>query len=261
MIPFFECVEVSLDGAVGYLRLNRPTALNACNVPLMDEVIAASKWFNEQEQVKVVVVSGAGKAFCAGFDLRTLAASTAEQVRSAFDRGLKMAHALSSMRPVTVAAIQGHCIGGGVVLAAACDLRYAAADTQFQLPETELGIPLAWGGVPGLVRDLGPAVAMELILLCQRVDAERMRQIGFLNGVTGADELGAHVANVTSILAVRSQLVLRSTKKQVIAAKNQLANTASAFLETHLVHSAMTDEESLACRKAYLDKTLKRVGQ
>ncbi|MDO5623594.1 MAG: enoyl-CoA hydratase/isomerase family protein [Pseudomonadota bacterium] len=261
MTPSFECVEVGLDGAVGHLRLNRPSALNACNVPLMDEVIAASKWFNEQEQAKVVIVSGSGKAFCAGFDLRTLAGSTAGQIRSAFDRGLKMAQSLSLMRPVTVAAIHGHCIGGGVVVAAACDFRYAAADATFQLPETELGIPLAWGSIPWLVRELGPAKAMEFVLLCKRVEAARMHAAGFLNDVTEAARLDAHVAGVASALAARSRLVLEGTKRQVIAATNEMAHNASAFLESHLVHSAMLDEESMAHRHAYLEKVLKTARQ
>ena len=256
MIPSYECVRVRVDGPTGTLQLNRPSVLNACNEQLMNDVIAAAAWFNRQEQVKVVVVSGAGAAFCTGFDLRAFQNNSAERVRSAVDLGLRMVEAVSSMNAVTIAAIHGHCIGGGVVLACACDFRYAAAGTQFHLPETELGVPLAWGGMPWLVREVGPAMAMEFALLCRKVGAERMKDSGFLNGVVEGGELDSHVSAMAAELGKRSSLVLRITKKQVIAAKNQLATTSYAFLDAHVFFSALSDEESVASREAYISAKL-----
>src|SRR5690606_19166115 len=101
--------------------------------------------------------------------------------REAADAGRRAADALEAMRPVTVARIHGHCVGGAVVLAAACDLRVAAASTRFAIPEVDLGIPLAWGGIPRLVREIGPALTKELVMTCRPFGADEAKAAGLLN--------------------------------------------------------------------------------
>ena len=82
--------------------------------------------------------------------------------------GLRMADAIEQMHAVTIARIQGYAVGGGVVLAAVCDLRVAAEDAVFFIPEVDLGLPLAWGGIPRLVREIGPALTKDLVMTCRR---------------------------------------------------------------------------------------------
>ena len=96
------------------------------------------------DDVKVVIISGAGRAFSAGADLASFGGPADTLPRAAADAGRRMAEAIEGMEAATIAAVHGHCVGGGVVLAGACDLRIAAESTRFSIPEVDLGIPLAW---------------------------------------------------------------------------------------------------------------------
>lgn len=253
-------VVVNVNGPVGTLTLNRPQALNAFDRILMEDIIAAARWFDTQEEVKVVIVQGEGRAFCAGFDLQHFSSlASPNAVREVVALGRPLADAVARMRATTIAAVHGHCVGGGVVLATACDFRYASVDARFHLPETALGIPLAWGGVPWLVREIGPMRAMEFVLLCERIDAATAADMGLLNAVLPSREaLLQQVRNTADTLARRSRLVLEATKQQVSAARDELAANHYSFCDAYLLHSAFTDEESRQSRLDYLDGLTKR---
>ena len=180
--PTFDYLEVACDGRRATLTLNRPERLNALSAAVMAEVVAAADWFDHQPDLRVVVVAGAGRAFCAGFDIDTFAETAGPPPaggRTAADAGRIMADALEAMAPVAVARLHGHVVGGGVVLAAACDLRVASDATIFSIPEADLGIPLAWGGIPRLVREIGPALTKELVMTCRPFDAAEAAAAGF----------------------------------------------------------------------------------
>jgi enoyl-CoA hydratase/carnithine racemase len=153
----FETIVAKVEGPLGRLTLNRPERLNALGATVMRELTEAAGWFDRQPEVRVVIVSGAGRAFSAGADLKDsplarAPASTWIERREAGQIGLRMADAIEQMRAVTIAQVPGYAVGGGVVLVAACDLRVVAEDAAFFIPEIDLGIPLAWGGIPRLVR-------------------------------------------------------------------------------------------------------------
>ncbi len=255
-----DSVIVEAEGAIGTMTLNRPDALNAFNRELMEDIIAATRWFNDRPEVKVVVVRGSGSSFCAGFDLQYFSSlASPEAVRDVVALGRPLADAVARMRATTIASVHGHCVGGGVVLAAACDFRYASADALFHLPETALGIPLAWGGIPWLVREMGPLRAAEFVLLCERLSAQRVESLGLLNAVLGSkDQLDEHVSRIADTLAQRSRLVLETTKQQIHAAREELAANHYSFCDAHILHSAFTDEESSECRSSYLAALAKR---
>ena len=89
-----------------------------------------------------------------------------------------MADAIEQMRATTIVRLHGHIVGGGVVLASACDMRVAAEDARFSIPEIELGIPLAWGGIPRLVREIGPAMTKELVMTCRPFTSQEAKALG-----------------------------------------------------------------------------------
>ena len=124
MAPDFETLRVSTEGTLGSITLARPKSLNALSRRTLQDLAGAARWFAEQRDVRVVVVSGEGRSFSAGFDLNDFANPDANfGVRETADLGRIMAESVTAMPQITVAAIQGHCIGGGLVLAASCDLR------------------------------------------------------------------------------------------------------------------------------------------
>src|SRR5690349_13875597 len=112
-----EMVKASADGAVGEILLDRPEKLNALSPEALAELIAAAEWFDARDEVKAVVVRGAGRAFCGGADLGRIDAGggSSEAIRESVDLGRRMADAIAGMRALTVAAIHGHCVGGGLV--------------------------------------------------------------------------------------------------------------------------------------------------
>jgi enoyl-CoA hydratase/carnithine racemase len=251
----FETLRTDVDGAVGRLTLTRPDRLNALSRLTLAELAAAAGWFDGQPDVRVVVVGGEGRAFSAGFDLTDF--TTVDQDRSpreAADLGRLMAEAVTGMRALTVAAIQGWCVGGGLVLAASCDLRVAAASARFSIPEVDLGIPLAWGGIPRLVRELGPAVTKELVLTCRPFDADEARALRFLNRVVADADLAAAVDELATSLAAKPAYALRATKLAVHAATEALVPTGFAWNDADVLQTALRDAESREAGRRYLDQ-------
>lgn len=251
--PAFNTIEITLDGVVGHLRLNRPATRNAFNRQMMQDIIDGARWLNGQADIKVVVFAGNGPGFCSGFDLGNFSSSASpEEVRSIVSLGSELTDVILHMRAITIASVHGHCIGGGVVLAAACDFRYASEDASFMLPEAALGIPLAWGGIPLLVRELGPLMATEFTLLCEFMPADRALRLGMLNDVVPRKMLEDRVGRSIETLVLRSSLVLEATKQQIMAARESLVSSANAFADAHLLYSGLRDEASRDARLAYL---------
>jgi enoyl-CoA hydratase/carnithine racemase len=248
-------LRVGLDGSVGRIVLARPAKLNALNRALLEELARAAAWFDQQSNAKVVVISGEGKAFSAGFDLSDPSWSEPGPPERSAVVGRAMAEAIGSMRALTIASIHGHCIGGAVVLASACDLRVVSAGATFRIPEVDLGIPLFWTGVPRLTRELGPALAKELILTGRSFDASEARTMRFANRVVADDELEHHTTALAAELASKSALVLRMTKRQVEAAAPAVPPTVEGpDRDVADLAEAFADDESREIAAAYLQR-------
>lgn len=244
--------ELEPSGRIGRLTLEQPDKLNPLGTRCLAELAEAAHWFDTTD-ASIVIVSGRGRAFSAGFDLREFASDGPEvPPRAQADLGRLMAEAMDRMRALTIAAIAGPCIGGGLVLAGCCDLRVAADDTRFAIPEVDLGIPLAWGGIPRLIRELPAAVVRELVLTCRPFDAVEARSLGFLNRVVARDELQATVDELAASLAAKAPSVVRATKRQVIEALDEVASTRGSWADADLLGAAMADPEARDAARAYL---------
>lgn len=250
-------ITVAVDGPRATVTLNRPDKLNPLGPDTLTELIEAARWLDLQRDVCVVVIAGAGRAFTAGADLLAFGAGGeaggAVGTREGADLGRQMADALEAMRAVTIARIHGHCVGGGVVLASACDLRVAAAGTRFAIPELELGIPLTWGGVPRLVREIGPSMTKELVMTCRPFDADEAKAIGLVNRVVPADDVEAEVDRMVDVLAARSPFTLEATKRRVDAISEAMVGTAGAWGDADAMVTALRDPASRAAATRYLE--------
>lgn len=251
--PSFSSLSLRIDGEIGWLGLDRPDTLNAFDMAMIADITAAADWFDAHDRVKVVIVHSTGRAFSSGFHLDQFRNADAAAVARNVDAGRRMIDRLERIRPLTVCAANGHCIGGGLILLLACDFRYAATDFSCLLPETHLGIPLPWGGVPRLMREVGPARAAEIVLLGDRIGARELREFGVLNGVVDPDLLLSRVEEVAGRLAGHSRFVLETTRNQLRTAKEHMAATDTALPEEHAVRIGMEDPESDAVRKRRLD--------
>jgi enoyl-CoA hydratase/carnithine racemase len=253
-----ETLEVGREGPRGWIRLNRPDKLNPLGGRTLHELITAAAWASQEEGLKVVVVSGSGRAFSSGAELGTFRSGASaggadsSGAREAADLGRRMVEAVESIRAVTVASIRGHCVGGGVLLAAACDLRWAEAGTRFAIPELDLGIPLAWGGIPRLVREIGPALTKELVMTCRPFDAEEAARIGLVNRVLPAGELDAGVESLVGELVAKSAYTLSATKAHVNAVTAQMVGVDRSWADADGLVVAQRDPDSRAVAENYL---------
>jgi len=252
-MPDFQTLSVDVADRIGRLTLTQPDKLNPLGTVPLAEIATAAAWFDTTDAV-VVVVTGEGRAFSSGFDLREFAGTGDDgmSARDQADLGRLMAEAMERMQALTIAAIKGPCVGGGVVLAGVCDLRVAADDTIFRIPEVDLGIPLAWGGIPRLVREIGPALTRELVLTCRPFDAEEARSVGFVNRVVPRADLETAVDELATSLATKAPSVVRATKRQVNAALEDVASTVGAWSDADLLGAAMADPEARDAARRYL---------
>ena len=250
--PRFELLRLDIDGGIGRLTLTRPARLNALSPALMQEIIAASRWLATLSDLRILVLGGEGRAFCAGFDLDAMRGAQRPIDREATDLGRRMIEAFEAIPAITLAAVHGHCIGGGVLLAAACDLRIAADDARFCIPEMEIGIPLGWGGVPRLIRLLGPTVAMELVLDCNAFDAAQALAWRFVNRVVPAAELDAQGLAWAQRLAQRPLNALRTTKQRFSVAADGLCSGAGSEADADALLAAYRDTETQTMQRRYI---------
>jgi enoyl-CoA hydratase/carnithine racemase len=250
--PSFETLTATADGRIGRLTLNRPAKLNPLGPLTLEELVRAAHWFDEQRDVRVVIVRGAGRAFSAGADLAVFGGAPTRPPREAADLGRQMADALEGMRALAIAAIHGWCVGGAVVLAAACDIRIAAEDARFSIPEVDLGIPLAWGGIPRLVREIGPALTKELVLTCRPFDAHEAKASGFLNRVVPPAALDGEVEALARSLADKAALTLEATKRHVNAVTAQMVGIDRSWSDADGLAAALQDPECLEAARRYL---------
>jgi enoyl-CoA hydratase/carnithine racemase len=256
----FTTIEVDSEGMVGHITLNRPDKLNPLSTTTLLELVGAAAHFDAQPEVTAVVVGGRGRAFSAGADLSAFSGENtgAARQREAADAGRQMADAIESMRAVTVARIHGHCVGGGVVLAAACDLRIATTTARFSIPEVALGIPLAWGGIPRLTREIGPAMTKELVMTCRPFGADEACALGFVNRVVDDDQLDRAVDELVGQLVDKSPLTLEATKRATNAATQELVSTANAWSDADALVTALHDRASRDVAAAYLARLSER---
>jgi len=264
--PEFTTIGLAVEGEMGRITLNRPERLNAVGATMMRELIAAAAFFDSRLEVRVVILAGAGRAFCAGADLQDLpiAEAAPESGKSWAERrelgqlGLRMADAIENMRAVTIAQVHGYAVGGGLVLTAACDLRVAAQEAVFSIPEVELGIPLAWGGIPRLVREIGPALTKELVMTCRRFTPAEAKAAGFLNRVVPLAQLAAEVESLAAELIAMPSVPVTITKEHVNAVTRTMGAGSTAFGDGEALLATAFDPESRAAGERYLARTVKR---
>jgi enoyl-CoA hydratase/carnithine racemase len=210
-------IDKVYDGRYLVLRLNRPESLNALTVSMRRDIDAAVADFAADPAMRVAIVTGTGRAFCAGADLRAMAE------RDALDRaGRAVAHNGSQgprfpfgacPKPV-IAAINGLCVGGGVEAVVDCDIRIACPEAYFSLPEVKRGV-IARSAVQHLPRVMPVAEAMNLLLTGDRMSAERAYQLGFVQHLVPTEELMGRAVDIARTIGANAPLSLQASKSMI----------------------------------------------
>jgi len=212
------------QGAVAYLTFNRPAARNAMTFAMYDGLYAACEHVDADDRVRVFVLRGAGdKAFVAGTDISQFQAFTTAADALGYEQKInRYVGRLEAVRKPTIAAIRGYCVGGGAVLALACDLRLASADAQFGVPIARtLGNTLSTQNVGRMVALLGDARTKELLFTARLVDADEGQALGLYNAVVPAEQLAVRTLELAEQIAANAPLTLRSIKEAVRRIREQ----------------------------------------
>lgn len=209
----YTSILVESRGKVGLITINRPQALNALNHTLMTELMDALDSFDKNEAVGAMVLAGSEKAFAAGADIKEMVDKNAEQMtRSDL---VAVYGRIRTIRKPVIAAVSGWALGGGFEVALSCDMIIASETAKFGLPEITLGVMPGAGGTQRLVRAVGKALAMEMILNARQMDAREAKQFGLVNRVVPVSEYLNEALKLAEEIANRAPLAIRAAKRAI----------------------------------------------
>ncbi|MGH9047603.1 MAG: enoyl-CoA hydratase/isomerase family protein [Acidimicrobiales bacterium] len=255
-------VAFEISNRVCHLRLSRPEKLNALNEAVREELHAHLSTLTDRPDVSVLVVSGEGRAFSAGADLATMPATPAAswaQRRHEAGGWQRLLELLEAVPQVTVASIQGYCIGGAALLGVACDLRIAAADVHVQIPELDIGIPLTWSGVPRLAREVGLPMARDLVMTGRTLNGEAALACGFVQRLVAVGELAAATDSLVAQLLAMSEAPLAMTRSMFSAISRDQSG-AAGWADADLLAWSLAEGESREAAANYRRKRLAQGG-
>ncbi|WP_027819229.1 enoyl-CoA hydratase [Paraburkholderia bannensis] len=248
----YENILVETRGKVGLITLNRPKALNALNDALMDELGAALKAFDADEDIGAIVITGSEKAFAAGADIGMMATYSFMDVYKG-DYITRNWETIRSIRKPIIAAVAGFALGGGCELAMMCDMIFAADTAKFGQPEIKLGVIPGAGGTQRLPRAVSKAKAMDLCLTARMMDAAEAERAGLVSRVIpAADLLNDAIAAATTISEYSLPAVMMAKEAVNRAYETTLAE--GVHFERRMFHSLFATEDQKEGMAAFVEK-------
>ena len=247
----YETILTETRGRVGVITLNRPDALNALNLPLIDELVAAATAFDIDPGIGAIVIAGSERAFAAGADIKQMSEQSYMDVYladffSAADR-------LAAVRTPLIAAVSGYALGGGCELAMVCDILIASETAKFGQPEINLGVIPGIGGSQRLTRAVGKALAMDLVLTGRTIDAAEALRAGLVARVVPVDQLMPEAMGVAETIAAKSLPVAMLAKEAVNQAYETTLSSGLRF-ERRIFHSLFATNDQKEGMRAFIEK-------
>nr|WP_070959962.1 enoyl-CoA hydratase/isomerase family protein [Hyphomonas sp. Mor2] len=254
---FGDFVELTRDGPIATVTLDRGDGRNAMSLKVMQALIDAAAYLASDTNANVVILTGAG-AFSAGADLKdpdraSLRDRTRLEQRQSLKLGPDMCGAWEALEQITIAAIEGYCIGGGVALAIACDHRLIAEDAHFRLPEIPLGMNMSWRSNPRTVALVGPSRAKQFTILGEPCPAAQALDWGLADEVTPKDGALAAAQALAKKYAKVPPIALRMTKQAMNVSATPLGYATSFMDRDQFAYASTTGDQAEAIR-AFLEK-------
>ena len=211
-MPYTSILVETRDN-IGLITINRPQALNALNHTLMTELMDALDIFDKNETIGAMVITGSEKAFAAGADIKEMADKSALQMTH--EDHIAVFGKIRAVRKPVIAAVSGWALGGGFELALSCDMIIASDTAKFGLPEITLGVIPGAGGTQRLVRAVGKALAMEMILNDRKINAQEALHFGLVNRVVPVGDYLNDAMKLAEEIAARAPLAARAAKRAI----------------------------------------------
>jgi enoyl-CoA hydratase len=247
----YENIAVEKDGAIAIVTLNRPQQLNALSYGLVKELALAMEAMDQDDEVRVIIVTGGEKVFAAGADIKEMADAgpfdERVQGRLAFrDRINKIS------KPV-IAAVSGYALGGGCELALSCDIIVASETARFGQPEINLGTIPGSGGTQRLTRLVGKYRAMEMVLVGETIEAAEAERLGLVNKVVPVEFLLEEAKEIAEKIAAKPPLAVKFAKESIVKALNTTLDEGLEF-ERKSFYLLFSSEDRREGMKAFLEK-------
>ncbi len=244
-------VTIAIEGSSAVLSINRPEKLNALDIEMLKLLAAACDEIEADARVRVLVLTGSGKAFSAGGDIKAWGGMSAQDFGHAWVRmGHRVFERLATLRMPVIAAINGHALGGGLELAACADLRIAETQAKFGLPETSLGMVPGWSGTQRLVRRFGAQIVRRLVLGGEMLSAEEARVVGLVDTVVATGEALTAARKQALRIAERGPAALEVSKLMLAVAAGEDTGAAVEALGSILVAKTGDLKEGVAAFSA-----------
>jgi enoyl-CoA hydratase len=253
----FECIIYSKERGIATIKLNRPKVLNAMNKQLWLDFQAALEDAKNDSSVKVLVVTGEGRAFSTGADLKESKTRTIEAYREYLEELQEASRKIIRFEKPTLAAINGYAIGSGYELALACDIRIAAQEAQIGSPEAKVTSSVT-GGAFRLVQDLiGPGKAKELLFTGEYIDGREAQRIGLVNKAVPLDQLEVEIRNMAEKIAANSSISLKMIKKGLQMARGEVSLEALMDFEIEACLTCVSTRERQASLQEFEERKKK----
>ena len=246
-------IDLHKENGVALLTINRPEALNAVNAAMLDELCEVVEQVESDAEVRVLVITGTGKAFVAGADITHMRGLSPQQAKEWSERGQRAVGKLESAKKPVIAAVNGYALGGGTELALACDIRVASDRAVFGQPEVKLGMIAGFGGTQRLPRLVGTGRAKEMLFTGDHYDARSAYEMGLVNKVVPADELLDYCLDMARRIAGRGTQAVRLSKEAVDRGRDMDLEKA-LHLESDLYALVFSTGEPNEGCGAFLDK-------
>lgn len=248
----YETLIVEVDDHVATIKLNRPDALNAINGQLLGELVRAVEAAEQNEKVRVIILTGSEKAFAAGADISEMADKSFVDVFGGNLFGAE-SDALTRARKPIIAAVAGYALGGGCELAMICDFIIAADSAKFGQPEVNLGVVAGIGGTQRLTRAVGKAKSMDMHLTGRFMTAEEAERAGLVSRVVPAKKLMEEARAAAEKIAEKSMLTVMAIKEAVNRSQETSLSEGLLF-ERRLFHALFATEDQSEGMAAFLEK-------
>jgi enoyl-CoA hydratase len=245
--------EIHKEDGIATITINRPDALNAFSTEMILEFTDLVKEIGSDKDVRVVIITGSGKAFVAGADIQEMSEKDHDGAVAFSRRGNKMCDAIEQMPQPVIAVVNGFALGGGCEIALACDIRLAVDKAKFGQPEVGLGIPPGWGGTQRLPRIVGIARAKEIIFSGRHVDADEALEIGLVSALYPADEIMDAAKKMAFSFMENGPEAVAASKK-LINRTMETSLSSGTIHESKLFAAAFNGEEQSEGMEAFLER-------
>ncbi|MGD8524439.1 MAG: enoyl-CoA hydratase/isomerase family protein [Desulfobacterales bacterium] len=253
----FECIIYEKDQGIATIKLNRPKVLNAMNKQLWLDVQTALEDAQKDSEIKVLVITGEGRAFSTGADLKESKTRTQEEYREYLEELQEASRKIIRFEKPTIAAVNGYALGSGYELALACDIRIAAEAAQIGSPEARVTSSIT-GGAFRLVQDLiGPGKAKELLFTGEYIDGKEAERIGLVNRAVPLEKLQEEVSEMAEKIAGSAAISLKLIKKGLQMAKGESSLEALMDFEVEACLACVSTKERQESLKEFEDRKKK----